>query len=181
MKNIKYEQLSQDIKKEIDAHYKKINEKQEKIDIKDTMRIWFDEKFDDWVNKKYCKDVNSNKRKHFRLNIEIPVRIVETLIESSDENNGEELIGTMVNISKGGLYFKSEKSFEISSIIMVKIDLTKIDKDLNNIEALAMIVRSEKIEVDKYGIGVVFSSIYEEQKENLDLFIFKNVAFHMYS
>ena len=63
---------------------------------------------------------------------------------------------------------------------MIKIDLSNIDKELKDIEALAMVVRSNKLEDNKYGIGVMFSSIYNDNKRCLDLFIFKNVAHHIY-
>jgi c-di-GMP-binding flagellar brake protein YcgR len=90
-----------------------------------------------------------------------------------------DLLGTIVNISRGGLFFKSKKYIEGSSIIKVNIDLSAIDKNLNDVEALAMVLRCEKIENNEYGVGLVFSSIYNEHKENLDMFIFRNVVHHI--
>ncbi|MDY6935620.1 MAG: PilZ domain-containing protein [Spirochaetota bacterium] len=181
-KDIKYEELSQEIKKEINKYYNIEKEKNSKLDFGNAMVDWFNDQFDQWITKKYNKNKNSNQRQHYRLDIELPVRIVETLIESSsEERDAIGFVGTILNISKGGLYFKSDYPFESSSIIMVQIDLSEIDKELNDIEALAMVVRSEKLKLNNtYGIGVMFSSIYDEHKENLDLFIFKNVAYHIY-
>ena len=150
--HIKYEQLSQDIRKEIDDYFNREKEKGSKLDFEKTMGKWFDDVFDEWMINKYDKDKRIGRRKHFRLNIEIPVKIVETLIEPSlEEHTAIEIIGTILNISRGGLYFKFEKHLEISSIIMVKIDLSAIDRELNDIEALAMVTRAEKIEHNKYG------------------------------
>jgi hypothetical protein len=178
--NIKYEELSQSIKSEINTYYKNEKKKNSNLTIEDAMFQWFDNIFDKWIAKNYLKDLKKDKRKFFRLDIEIPVRITKTLIESSkEEADALDLAGTIKNISRGGLYFKSKKHIEISSIIMVKIDLSSIDKKLNYIEALAMVIRSDKINKNEFGIGLMFSSIYEKNKENLDLFIFRNVAHHI--
>lgn len=181
-KSIKYERLSKDVMKEIEMFHAKEREKDRKLTIEDAMYRWFEEKFDEWIKEKYCKNNISNKRKHFRLDIEIPVKIVETLIESSsDESVAIDFVGTILNISKGGLYFISERVIEVSSIIKVLIDLSSIDNELDNIEALAMVARIDELEDGKYGIGVMFSSIYNDHKEHLDLFIFKSIAYHIYT
>jgi hypothetical protein len=122
------------------------------------------------------------RRKNFRLDIEVPVQIVETLVESSsDDPEAFNIVGTLVNISKGGFYFKSPKPIEISTIIRVNIDLSDLDNELKSIEALAMVLRSERLHDNTYGVGVIFSSIYEEFKEKLDIFILKNLAYYIYS
>ncbi len=181
-KQIKYEKLSKEIKKEVETFFNSIKSKDEKFTIEDAMYKWFNESFENWISKKYGKEKESEKRKFFRLDIEIPVKIVETLIESSKEESNEiGFVGTIMNISRGGLYFKSKNHIEPSSIVMTKIDLSAMDSELGNIEALAMVVRSDKLSDKEYGIGLMFSSIYGKHKENLDLFIFMNIAYHIYS
>ncbi|MBN2403301.1 MAG: PilZ domain-containing protein [Spirochaetes bacterium] len=178
--DIKYEKLSQSIKSEINKYYNKEKKKNSGLTIEDAMFRWFDNVFDKWIAKTYLKGRLKDKRKYFRLDIEIPVRITKTLIESSKEEAAAlDLVGTIQNISRGGLYFKSKNHIEISSIIMIKIDLSSADRKLNDVEALAMVIRSDKLHKNEFGIGLMFSSIYDKNKENLDLFIFRNVAHHM--
>ncbi len=109
--NIKYEELSQNIKSEINKYYKNKKKKNGGLTIEEAMFQWFDNDFDKWIGKNYVKGLEKDKRKYFRLDIEIPVRITKTLIESSrEEVDALELAGTIKNISRGGLYFKSKKS-----------------------------------------------------------------------
>ncbi len=179
--NIKYEELSQSVKLEIQEYFDREKGENGALSMEEAMFHWFDKKFDKWIRKNYAKNNNEDKRKYFRLDIEIPVRIIRTLIESSKEETiALDFVGTIVNISRGGLYFKSKKHVEVSSIIMVKIDLSAVDKKLKDVEALAMVIRSDKINKNEYGIGLMFSSIYEDQMENLNLFIFRNIAHHIH-
>jgi hypothetical protein len=50
-----------------------------------------------------------------------------------------------------------------------------------DIEALAMVLRVDRLPDDSYGVGVIFSSIYDEHKQKLDVFVFKNLAYYIYS
>lgn len=178
--NIKYEKLSHNIKAEIEKFYNVQKQNDDNLTIEDAMFTWFNNYFDTWIQEHYTYS-NGNKRKYYRLDIEIPVRIVETIIESSKEDsNALDIAGIIMNISKGGMYFKSKQFIEISSIIKVKIDFTSIDKELKDVEALAMVLRSDKINKNEYGIGLMFSSIYDEHKENLNMFIFRNIAHHIH-
>jgi hypothetical protein len=178
--NVKYEKLSQNIKSEINKFYNNKKKKNSGLTLEEAMFQWFDNNFDKWIGKIFAKGLKKDNRKFFRLDIEIPVRITKTIIASSkEEAEVLNLAGTIKNISRGGLYFKSKKHIEISSIIMVTIDLSALDKKLNDVEALAMVIRSNKIKKNEFGIGLMFSSIYDKNKKNLDLFIFKNVAHHI--
>ncbi|MBN2038475.1 MAG: PilZ domain-containing protein [Spirochaetes bacterium] len=178
--NIKYKNLSKNIKAEVEKYYNYRKKSDDNLRIEDAMYSWFNENFDEWIQEHYT-DINGNKRKHYRLDIEIPVRIIDTIIESSkDEQSALDIAGTIMNISKGGLYFRSKNFIEISSIIKVKIDFSAIDNNLKEVEALAMVLRSDKIKKNEYGIGLMFSSIYDEHKENLDMFLFRNIAHHIH-
>ena len=181
-KKIKYEKLSKDIRQEIELYFEKKKKNDKEITIEDAMVKWFSESFEDWIKSKYAGKKEEEYRKNYRIDIEIPVKIIDTIIESS-RGDAEEIgiVGTIINISRGGLFFKSEKHIEPSSIVMTKIDLSVLDSELRNIEALAMVMRSSKINDREFGIGLMFSSIYDEHKENLDLFVFKNIAYHIYS
>ncbi len=208
---IKYEDLSSEIKKEIERFYEEKKSGSEALSMEDAMLMWFEKEFDVWMVQNYAgrdkrdrrieerrrhprveikpepqkkgdKDRRAAvRRKHFRLDIEVPVRIVETLIESSsDETEAFDFVGTLVNISKGGFYFKFSQPIEISSIIRVHIDLSMMDADLKDIKALAMVVRVDRLSDDTYGVGVMFSSIYDEHREKLEMFIFQNLAYYIY-
>jgi hypothetical protein len=178
---IKYEKLSTKIKHEINEYHKTLLQNSPGTTFDDSMNNWFTKKFDDWLIKNYSKQNKVSGRKHFRLDVEIPIRVIDTLIESSsDDTNAMEFVGKIINISRGGLYFRYQKPIEISSIIKVIIDFTKVDPELNEVEALAMVIRTEKLH-DNYGIGIMFSSIYGVNKEKLDLFILKNLSYYIYS
>jgi len=181
MKNlIKYEKLSKDLKNEIKKYHKSRADKGFRED--ESMDEWFNNEFDGWLIEKFQKSGRDNKRKHFRLDVELPIKIIDTLIESSsDDSTAIDLIGKVVNISRGGIYFKYEKRIEISSIIKVIIDLNHIDKELSSIEALAMVVRLDKLKNDEYGIGIMFSSIYENARRSIDFFIIKNLSHYIYT
>ncbi len=179
---IKYEKLSSDIKAEINNFHKSLASMESEPSFDESITEWFDKKFDEWLINKYSKPEGPSRRKYFRLDVEVPIRIVDTLIESSsDDQHAMEFVGKIVNISRGGLYFKSSVPIEISSIIKVMIDFSGVDKELNGVEALAMVIRMDKINGDEYGIGIMFSSIYGQNKERLDLFILKNLSYYIYS
>ncbi|OHD70129.1 MAG: hypothetical protein A2W19_04900 [Spirochaetes bacterium RBG_16_49_21] len=183
MKNhyIKFEKLSNEIKHEITEYHKLMLRSKSGTTFDDSMNQWFGLKFDEWLIRNYSKSTKMSGRKHFRLDVEIPIQVIETLIESSSEDtNAIEFVGKIVNISRGGLYFKYGKAIEISSIIKVIIDFKNVDEELNEVEALAMVIRTGKVN-GEYGIGIMFSSIYGADKERLDLFILKNLSYYIYS
>jgi hypothetical protein len=74
----------------------------------------------------------------------------------------------------------SYQPFEVSSIIRLVVDLSVVDSELSSVDALAMVVRVDK-SAEGYGIGVMFSSIYDENKKNLNIFILKNLSYYLYS
>jgi len=176
---IKFEKLSSEIRTEIQQFHE--TELNKSFSVEEAMTEWFDNKFEQWLNDRFIQDGTSPRRKHFRLNIELSIEVVETLIESTGEEDEDvmKFVGSVVNISKGGLYFKYHKDIKVSSIIKALIDLSQIDRELKNIEALAMVVHSDKIDDNSYGIGVLFSSIYDSDRKSLDLFILKNIAYHI--
>ncbi len=180
-KYIHYDKLSAEIKDAIYQYWDTLKQKKSDAKFEDAMEDWFLHQFDAFMIARF-NTRGDNMRKHFRLDVEIPIRVVELLIESSkDEAEALQLIGTIVNISKGGLYFISDISLELSSIIRVVIDFRAVDKELTDIEALAMVVRQDKRDDNKYGIGVMFSSIYDNGKRNLNIFILKNLSYYLYS
>jgi len=183
MKNqyVKYEKLSTEIKHEITEYHKSIMQSKTGVTFDESMNQWFGLKFDEWLIRNYGMSDKMSGRKHFRMNIEIPIRVIETLIESSsDDTNALDFVGKIINISRGGLYFRYGRPIEVSSIIKVIIDFNNVDKELSEVEALAMVVRTEKVN-EEYGIGIMFSSIYGDNKELLDTFILKNLSYYIYS
>ena len=104
---IKYEKLSSDIKAEIDHFHKSLSSTESEPSFDESITEWFEKKFDEWLISKYSNTDGPSRRKHFRLDVEVPIRIVDTLIESSsDDQHAMEFVGKIVNISRGGLYFK---------------------------------------------------------------------------
>ncbi len=178
---IKYEDLSSEIKHEINDYHKSIVSAASEAVLDETMVEWFEKKFDEWLIRKFSDRGDSSRRKHFRLDVEIPIRIIDTLIESShDDHHALEFVGKIVNISRGGLYFKYTRPIELSSIIKVVIDFANVDAELSGVEALAMVIRVDRFKEDEYGLGIMFSSFYGSEKDKLDLFILKNLAYYMY-
>ena len=178
--SIKYEQLSGEIKEEISRFHERKMTEGGRHTIEDSMRSWFETCFDSWIETRFAP--GDFKRKFHRVDVELPIHVVDTLIESEAGDDGDiDLLGTIVNISRGGLFFRSRRSFELSSIIKVVIDLSCVDPELSRIEALAMVVRCDSVDDGHFGIGLMFSSVYDDDKMTLDLFIFKNLAYFMYS
>jgi hypothetical protein len=178
---IKYEDLSSDIKNEILGYHRSTAPSSSEASMDESVAEWFDKKFDEWLIRKYSGRGEDSRRRHFRLDVEIPIRIIDTLIESSSEDHhAMEFVGKIVNISRGGLYFKYGKPIELSSIIKVVIDFRNVDKELSDVEALAMVIRADRIRDEDFGIGIMFSSIYGAEKDKLDLFILKNLSYYLY-
>ena len=80
---ITYEKLSSEIKNEITKYYK-LKKAESDLTEEDAMHEWFDVNFDDWLMSRNGKDLE-NKRKHYRVEIEIPIKVYETLIECTDD------------------------------------------------------------------------------------------------
>ncbi|MBN2160517.1 MAG: PilZ domain-containing protein [Spirochaetes bacterium] len=179
---IKYEKLSNEIKDAIKEYHKSLSAVKSDASFDESIAEWFAQKFDEWLMAKYSQPGQVSRRKHFRLEVEVPIRIIDTLIESSsDDKHAMEFVGKIVNISRGGLYFMYAKPIEVSSIIKVMIDFSEKDRELGGVEALAMVIRSDRLDDNSYGIGIMFSSIYGDSKEKLDLFILKNLSYYIYS
>lgn len=180
--HIKYANLSQDIKKEIQKYHDSVSSTNPSAVFEHSMMQWFDDNFDRWLVEKYTSPGEDSRRRHFRLSLEMPVTVLDTLVESAiDDTTGQDLVGRVINISRGGLYFQYTRPIEVSSIIKVGIDLSSLDPDLVNIEALAMVLRVDRIRESAFGIGIMFSSIYDTNRECLDLFILKSVSNHLYA
>ncbi len=174
IKHIKYENLSDEIKQEIDTF-----KTEKKYEMDTALDHWFKDEFENWLIERY--GISDTKRKHFRLDVELPIKIIDTLIESTGEDkDAMNLVGKVLNISKGGLYFRYSAPIELSSIIKVVIELKSEKGPTTEIEALAMVVRADKLEEKIYGIGVMFSSLQNTNKESLEVFILKNLAYHLY-
>lgn len=179
MKQIRYEELSKEIKKEIEAFQQ---EKSDDLSLAEAMALWFEEYFDSWLNKRFRDLDDSNKRQYFRLDVEIPLRVIDTILETSDDDHeARSIVGDVLNISRGGLYFRSDRNFRQATVLKVDIDLTNIFPDLKDITALAMVMRNEQLDENSYGIGVMFSSIYDEDKNVLDSFIIKKLSNYIYN
>jgi len=179
---IKFQDLSNEIKNLIKKYHKSLADEVDGLSLEEAMSKWFRDEFEGWLKDRCGEPPLDDRRKHVRLDIEVPVRIVETLIESTtEESDALELVGTILNISRGGFYFKSSNPINVSSVIEVSIDFPSIDNKINTVDALAMVVRNVKLSKHEYGIGVMFSTIYDEHKKNVDLFIFKNLAYKLYS
>lgn len=177
--NIQYSDLSGRIKKEVDSFFNENAKSNNTMSREEAFSLWFETRFDEWLQENFL-DAEKTKRKHLRFDIEIPVKVVERIIDEGEpEAESLDYVGTVLNLSRGGFYFQSAEMFSVSSIIKVILDLSIINAALGNLEALAMVVRRDLMDNRKYGIGVMFSSIYGGEEKNLDVLILKNVAYHI--
>ncbi|HNR87437.1 MAG TPA: PilZ domain-containing protein [Spirochaetota bacterium] len=181
-KRVTFEDLSKDIKEAIEAYRVAESGSDAPIDREQAMDAWFRERFESWIADRMGTAEGENKRRHHRFDIELPLSISDTIIESSgEEPHVSDLLGTIVNISRGGFYFFAPRAVPVSSILRVTIDFSGFDPGLGSIEALAMVMRSEPKGRGRFGIGVMFSSIYDDNRESLELFIFKHLAYRMHA
>jgi hypothetical protein len=177
---IKYEKLSSEIKDEISKYHNSCLSEGIDRPFDESMHCWFDEKLDSWFIKRFGDSEKS--RKSHRVDVELPVKIVDTLASADEGSDSElDLVGTVVNISKGGLYFRSIKPIEESNVIKVIVDMSKVEDEIPQIEAIAMVIRCEHLDTDEFGIGLMFSSIYQDDRESLNMFIFKNLSYYLYN
>lgn len=176
--SIDFKNLNSEIRDEIDRYRSRI--KADSYD--DALKKWFDERFDDWMSRRLSQGGGgSSQRKHYRLDIKIPVSINKTLIDAEDDDQiAAELVGKTVNISRGGLYFVSWRRFEISSILKVSINLSKVEQSLEDVEALVMVSRLESFDDGTFGIGVTFSSIYEHDAQTLEVLMLNYLSYYMH-
>src|SRR4030042_6155082 len=72
---IKYEKLSNDVKSEINEYHKSLSSNESEPSFDESIAEWFEKKFDEWLIKKYSKNESPSRRKHFRLDVEVPIRI----------------------------------------------------------------------------------------------------------
>jgi hypothetical protein len=174
---ISYESLSEDIQKEVESYHDSNVKNGVAADMKSSINDWFNSKFELWLLTHYDISVDKNKRKNIRINIELPVRIVESLIETDHVTKSDsDLVGTVTNISRGGLFFRSNQRHEPSSILKLHMDLKSVHDTLHEIEALAMVMRCIELEDNSFGIGVSFNSIFHDDVNLLNLFIFSQLV-----
>ncbi len=176
-KHIKYEDLNREIQAEFHKYLEESNCSINDIDIDTELFKWFDEKFEQWFKHKYGE--NKSKRSYNRVDVEIPVQVMDTIVDYNDFDEAEvenEIIGQLINISRGGMYYQSIIPMEKSSIIKIKINFSELQEGADDVEALAMVMRVDKLEDNEYGIGLMFSTIYDKDKKELYMFIFKHLV-----
>jgi len=140
-KRVTFEDLSKDIKEAIEAYRVAESGSDAPIDREQAMDAWFRERFESWIADRMGTAEGENKRRHHRFDIELPLSISDTIIESSgEEPHVSDLLGTIVNISRGGFYFFAPRAVPVSSILRVTIDFSGFDPGLGSIEALAVLV-----------------------------------------
>lgn len=201
-KIIKYEDLFEPIKKAVNGYFKAKSAAEKNLDFEHAMLQWFTEEFDAWMDlhaaksdrradkdrRKGSSNIGKDRRKesrrsvqrrkNTRFNIELPVKLAETVQEATRESEKiEEIMGTSENIRGGGLYYISGEPMKPSSVIRVVLDFSKIDPASGSITASAMVVRSEKLRNGGYGVSLMFSKVDEKEKPDLNHMIFKSLAF----
>lgn len=173
MKEFNYSDLSSSIKEEFNNYISEKGYSINDIDIDSELDKWFEQEFEDWYLKKY---ENDNKRKNIRINIDLPVIVSDTLIDSeTDEEIESEIFGEMLNLSRRGLYFRSSVPVKKSSIIKVKLTLDEEHYSEDVVEALAMVVRIDNLDNGEYGLGLMFSTVYDGNQNKINTFVFKRL------
>ncbi|MBN1500883.1 MAG: PilZ domain-containing protein [Spirochaetes bacterium] len=176
-KYIKYEDLNREIQVEFHNYLEKNKYSINDIDIDTELFKWFDEYFESWFMTKF--NTGNKKRSYNRVDVEIPVKVMDTIVDYNDFDEGEienEIIGQLINISRGGMYYRSSVPVEKSSIIKIKVKFSEVEKNADDVEALAMVMRVDKLANNEYGIGLMFSTIYDVDKKSLYLFIFHRLV-----
>jgi hypothetical protein len=194
--NITYTELSKPIKDQVLNYFDLIRNDNPRQKLSDSIDNWFTEHFDEWMlrqarirnfdrrknngqNGAAHADLRSDRRRHNdRFDIEIPVKSVETLYDSTfDDKIVEKSIKSILDMNLGRLYFKWDSPLKASSMVNLSIDFSNIDRELKNLNAIAMVIRSDKLSDGKYRILVIFSNITDGKKINLSFHIFKNLVY----
>lgn len=182
MKEVKtYEGLALQIKEEINNYLISKHEYGLGTDLPTATREWFSSNFEEWLVRNHFVEQDLQSRSNLRIDLELPIRVDDIVVEGENVNSSdsEDLLGTVINISRGGIYFRTARAFQESTILKVNVDLSSVDLTLDSIKALVMVTRCERIQEGVFGVGIIFSTIYENNQEALDLFIFKHLANHL--
>ncbi len=104
---------------------------------------------------------HKNERKDYRAFLNIPLTL-----EIIDPVNKSVTTKTLItsDISAGGLCFKSEVIFPLSTELKVRFQLPQSE---NMIEAVLKVKRIEAAELERFEIGTSFSSISEKDREEI--------------
>ena len=145
--NIKYEELSHQLRAEIEKYYNVEKKKDSQLKIEDAMFRWFDEYFDKWVLDNYG-DNQANKRKYYRK----PMR---TAVEYG--NKGNSYKDLLQNMSFGGVFIETRMPFRVGEDI--SMGLVMHASPQKHIKLNGRIVR-----VSPQGVGVEFKPLNKEQK-----------------
>jgi c-di-GMP-binding flagellar brake protein YcgR len=123
----------------------------------------------------YPKVIKLVQRREFvRLEISHPIKYVKSLFESElkhsegtlNSNNGKN--GTLVDLSGGGLRFKTTEKMEINNFVAVEIDLLETKLRLHG-----KIVRVFVDDLSNYVCGVSFIEVNERLRDKLIHLIFE--------
>ncbi|MFW5807480.1 MAG: PilZ domain-containing protein [Spirochaetota bacterium] len=174
---ISYNDLSDKIRAEVELYHEQKVKNGFARDLHSSIREWFDTRFEAWYRQNNPGNNGYNKRNNIRIDVKLPVTVADTLVETLHASENDfDLAGTVLNISRGGLYFVSKIPYQISTILRIKINFGALDSRYSDVDALTMVTRCEKLSDGTFGIGVAFSSIYDDERDTLDMFIFKQLT-----
>lgn len=179
---IPYESLSKEIKNEIEHFHEQKVRKGFARDLRATTKEWFDTHFEEWVVQNNPLFTTEGQRKNIRIDIELPLTVADTLIDNEQSAAQEfDIVGNIQNISRGGLYFKTDTPYNASTILKLRIDFSTLDPAFPEVEALAMVVRCDQLSDSVYGVGVAFSSVYDDERDTINMFIFKQLIRYIHN
>jgi c-di-GMP-binding flagellar brake protein YcgR len=109
-----------------------------------------------------------DRRVYARFDIQLPVWFNQYKPEHESEFD---IQGRTINISAGGIFFKTDRSFQPGITIELMLELSENDED---IQCLARVVRCELDEQEKnYRIAVNFLDISRPERNRLSEFMNK--------
>ncbi|MFH1398208.1 MAG: PilZ domain-containing protein [Candidatus Omnitrophota bacterium] len=127
-----------------------------------------------WIN---------DRRKFQRLSVNISLSyIVESPLEVSNLYQGREIEAAMLNISEGGIGLLSKYNIPARSIIVVRFNLFRTDRQgfisfSDPIEVICEVRYSVIMEDGQYRMGVVFRGVKDTAKSEITTFM--ESALHM--
>lgn len=108
------------------------------------------------------------RREFLRINDDLPIKYSKALKKEPFD------VAMRENISGGGIKLILEEDLSVGTILALRIDIPD-EEELHTIFATGQVVWSRKEDEEKYGVGIQFINIEEEDREKILEYVKKKI------
>jgi len=166
---------------EIEAFIAAETARGEQLKERDAIIRWMDRHYEDWFKKQLGipddlpgETTGIERRRHPRYPVELSAfyRVLWTPIGDRLAENDPSETGWIENVSAGGLFIVTGRSYPISTLMEIQFDLPAVSEP---IAAFAMVVWRQARSVGRYGHGLHFSHIETMMSDRINEAIMEKV------